>query len=169
MDTFFEQIVNIKKNGTSLAAYIGIWVLAIILIIIFFMFPILGMGFGLLFSCGVLYGAYWLSSKLNVEYEYIITNGSMDIDKIVNKSSRKRILSFELPSVTRLEKYNPALLTNIDKKEVVIACNPEDKDVYFMVAEKAKGNAYLVFAPDSRIISAIEKFAPKFVTNNVFK
>lgn len=166
MDTFFEQLVTIRKDGKAMAAILGIWVVAIIIALALFTFV---SGLGLLLACGVLYGAYWLSSKLNVEFEYIITNDYMDIDKIINKSSRKRILSFDITKVTRLEKYNPALLNNINKKEIVFACNPADEDVYFMVAEKSTGgNAYLVFAPDKKIISGIKKFAPRFITNSVF-
>lgn len=168
MDTFFEQLITIKKDGKTLVLFIGIWVLAIIIAIALFTFVA---GIGLLLSCGVIFGAYWLSSKFNVEFEYIITNDSMDIDKIINKSSRKRILSFDITKVTRLEKYNPAFLNNIDKKDIVFACNPSDEEIYFMVAESSHGgkNAYLVFAPDKRIKSAIKKFAPKYITNNIFE
>lgn len=167
MDTFFEQLVTIKKDGKTTAAFIGIWLLAIILIAL--LFTLFLSGLSLFAAFGLLFGAYWLSSKLNVEFEYIITNGSMDIDKIINKSSRKRVLSLELPNVTRLEKYNPANLHGIDKKQIIFACNTELDNVYFLAADKnSKGTAYLVFAPDKRIKSAIEKFAPKFITNNVF-
>ena len=93
-----------------------------------------------------------------------------DIDKIINKSSRKRILSFDITKVTRLEKYNPAFISNIDNKQIVFACNTDDSEIYFMAAEDAKGKTvYLVFAPDKRIKSAIKKFAPRFITNSIFE
>ncbi len=168
-DTFFEQIVAIKKTGKEYAAFIGIWLLTAIIVFLLFITNILG-PLTLILCFGIVYGAYWLSTKLNVEYEYIITNGTMDIDKIINKSSRKRILSFELSNVARLEKYNPAAVSNINNKEIVIACNPPEGNSYFMTAERqGKGNVNLVFAPNKKIQSAIEKFAPKFITNNVFK
>ena len=94
----------------------------------------------------------------------------MDIDKITNKSSRTRILSFDLSRVTRLEKYNPASISNINAKDIVIACNTFDEFAYFLTAERSgKGNVNLVFAPNQKIQSGIEKFAPKFITNNAFK
>ena len=170
MDTFFEQIIPIKKDGKTVGTVLGIWFLAIVLCFILFLFSgYIGSIFVLLIA-GILYGAFKLTGLFNVEYEYIITNGSMDVDKIVNKSSRKRVLSFELPNVTRLEKYTPNILNSVNIKEVVFACNQNDDNAYLMVAEKEGGKAsYLVFSPNDKIKSAIIKFVPKFISNTAFK
>ena len=123
-----------------------------------------------LLIAGVLYGAFKLSCLLNIEYEYIVTNGIMDIDKITNKSYRNRVLSFELQTVSRIEKYNPSLLNSVNSKDVLIACNQDDKDAYLMVSStEGKGTNYLVFAPDERLRSAVVKFVPMFVANSAFK
>lgn len=168
MDTFFEQIISIRKSGKALAGIIGIWFLAFILSAALLLFPILG-SLNLLLIFGILFGAFKLSTLFNVEYEYIITNGTLDIDKITNRSSRKRILSLELPQVSRLEKFNPHMLTTLNAKEVVIACNSGD-EAYLLVAEKeGKASSYLVFAPDERLRTAIVKFVPKFIANSAFK
>lgn len=170
MDTFFEQIVPIKKTGKTFAAVTGIWLAALLLA---YLLLTIGMKYlasiALLAILGLGYGAYRLSSMLNVEYEYIITNGTLDIDKIVNRSSRKRVLSLELGQVTRLEKYNPNMLNGLNTKSLLHACNAGD-DAYLLVAEKeGKGASYLVFAPDERLRGAIVKFVPKFIANSAFK
>ena len=171
MDTFFEQIVTIRKNGKTLAAMFGIWIGALILSYIVFAF-LLGFigGIAMLVIFGIFFGAWKLSGLLNVEYEYIITNGTMDIDKIVNKSSRKRMTSFELGNVTRLEKFNPHMLNTLDKKTLVYACDENAEDAYLLIADReGKSAANLIFTPDERIKGAIEKFAPKFIVNSAFK
>ena len=170
MDTFFEQIIAVKKTGKEIAALIGIWLAAALLCFLLFMFSgYLGVFFVLL-AAGVIYGAFKLSCLLNVEYEYIVTNGTMDIDKIINKSSRKRMLSFELQTVSRLEKYNPSLLNSVNSKDVLIACDADNKDAYLLVSSaEGKGTKYLVFAPDERVRGAIIKFVPKFIANSAFK
>ena len=169
MDTFFEQIVSIKKDGKSLVAVLGILTAAILIsaAAIVFGFRFLG-ALTVLVVFGIGFGAYKLLSLFNVEYEYIITNGSLDIDKIINRSSRKRMLTFDLGKVTRIEKYKPALLNSVNSKEVVIACNAGD-DAYLIVAEGGKSNYYLVFAPDERLKGAIVKFVPKYIANSAFK
>lgn len=170
MDTFFEQIIAVKKNGKAVAAIIGIWLAAFIVCFLLIMFmPVLGT-FSLLLAAGALFGAYKLCTRFNLEYEYIVTNGTMDIDKIINKSSRKRILSFELATVSRIEKFNPAQLSAVNAKELFITCNQDDPGAYLMVsATEGKGTSYLVFAPDERVRSAIVKFVPKFISNSAFK
>lgn len=168
MDTFFEQLITIKKTPKDFALLTLIWLA--VFIIVFLLFTILFSSFSLLLACGIIYGGYWLSSKLNVEFEYIITNGTLDIDKIINKNSRKRILSLELSNVKRLEKASPEFIARTDAKKTVIACNINSDTAYYLSAERnGKNDANLVFAPDKRLQSAIEKFAPKYLTNNLFK
>ena len=170
MDTFFEQIITVKKNGKAVAAIIGIWLAAFIVCFLLIMFMGFLGTFSLLLAAGVLFGAYKLCTRFNLEYEYIVTNGTMDIDKIINKSSRKRILSFELATVSRIEKFNPAQLSGVNAKELFITCNQDDPGAYLMVsATEGKGTSYLVFAPDERVRSAIVKFVPKFISNSAFK
>ncbi len=170
MDTFFEQIIAVKKNGKAVAAIIGIWLAAFIVCFLLIMFMPFLSTFSLLLAAGALFGAYKLCTRFNLEYEYIVTNGTMDIDKIINKSSRKRILSFELATVSRIEKFNPAQLSGVNAKELFITCNQDDPGAYLMVsATEGKGTSYLVFAPDERVRSAIVKFVPKFISNSAFK
>jgi len=169
MDTFFEQIVAIRKNGKSIACLIGIWLLALIISALLFLTMILG-SLTLLVIAGVIYGAFKLSGFFNIEYEYIVTNGTFDVDKIVNKSSRKRMMSFELATVSRLEKFNAAQLNSIDSKKLLIACDTTAENTYLLVSEKeGKGAQYLVFSPNEKMQSAIVKFLPKFIANSAFK
>ena len=54
MDTFFEQIIAVKKNGKAVAAIIGIWLAAFIVCFLLIMFmPFLGT-FSLLLAAGAL-------------------------------------------------------------------------------------------------------------------
>ncbi|MBR4116789.1 MAG: hypothetical protein IKK65_01765 [Clostridia bacterium] len=169
MDTFFEQIVAIRKNGKNIACLIGIWLLALIISALLFLTMILG-SLTLLVIAGVIYGAFKLSGFFNIEYEYIVTNGTFDVDKIVNKSSRKRMMSFELATVSRLEKFNAAQLNSIDSKKLLIACDTTAENTYLLVSEKeGKGAQYLVFSPNEKMQSAIVKFLPKFIANSAFK
>ena len=170
MDTFFEQITAVKKSGKDIAAITGIWLLAFIICFLLVLFMGYLGSFSFLLIAGALFGALKLSCRFNVEYEYIVTNGTMDIDKIINKSSRKRVLSFELATVSRLEKFNQGLLSSVNSKEIVTACNLNDPEAYLMVSStEGKGTSYLIFAPDERVRGAIVKFVPKFIANSAFK
>lgn len=167
MDTFFEQIITIKKTAKNIAGIISIWLLALILCLLLFLFA---GSFAFLLILGTLYGAFKLTCLFNVEYEYIVTNGTMDIDKIFNRASRKRISSFDLSIVSRLERFNPAQISNINQKDIVFSCNRDDSNAYLMVYQKeGKNPVYVVFAPNDKMKNAITKFLPKFIANSAFK
>ena len=169
MDTFFEQIVRIKKSGSTLALVIFIWFLAISVAAFLFFFPLLG-ALTAIVIIGILYGAWWLTTKFNVEYEYIVTNEDMDVDKIINKSSRKRLASITLSKVERVEKFNPALIQNVKKESLLFACGQNDPNAYLIVTspDDSKVN-YIVFSPNEKLQAAIKKSLPKFVANSAFK
>ncbi len=172
MDIFFEQIVSIKKTAKTFLLIIGIWVLAVVVsaVIFFFLFGTPFSFIMLLLVFGVFFGAYKLAGLLSVEYEYIITNGIMDVDKITAKSSRKRMTSFELVNVERIEKYNINAKPVGNYSKTVIACDENDPSAYFMVVSKeGKGNELIVFSPNERMKGAIVKFVPKFISNSAFK
>lgn len=170
MDTFFEQIVPIGIDSKSILKIIGIWVLALALSIAIFIFLVRFLGLIVfVLMAGVIFGAYKISAMLYIEYEYIVTNGTLDIDKIVAKSSRKRLASFEISQVEVVEKYNPAA-QHTGFNQIVMACNPNDPEAYKMVVSKeGKGRTLIVFAPNKKIKGAVVKSLPRFVANSAFK
>ena len=176
MDTFFEQIVAIRRTAKSLLAVLGIWVgffvvsLAILFLtrIVPFLSALLGFVVMVIILLG--YIAFKLTKKFSIEYEYIITNGCFDIDKIIARSSRKRMMSFEISTVEAIEKYNPNSMPTREFKEKLFACNSDDQNAYYMIiSEEGKGTRLLVFAPDERIKVAVKKFLPKYLANSAFK
>ncbi len=164
MDTFFEQIVVIKKTAKDIILLALIWILALGVSV--FAFLALS-GIGVLIMAGCIYGAFRLSNFFFNEYEYIVTNGIMDVDRIIAKSTRRREASFDLSKVDRLEKYNPNMKIEGNFKKQIFACNKDDENAYLLVADG--GKICIVFSPDERIKSAIVKFVPRFLSNSAFK
>ena len=162
MDTFFEQLVTIKKTGKTYLAYVGIALAALIVMAAAYLFlPTLF----IVIAALCIYGAYKLYSMLNIEYEYIITNSTMDIDKITAKSSRKRILSFELTAVERIEKYRDGLPQDL-LENCIFVCNHKDENAYVLVIHPdGKPKQSVVVAPDERMRDAMKKFLPKYVAD----
>lgn len=67
MDVFVEQIVAIKKTGKDVAAYIEIVLLLLILMLIGYIFLT---SIFIAVAAAVIFGAYKLFLRLNIEYEY---------------------------------------------------------------------------------------------------
>ncbi len=169
MDTFFEQIIRIKKSPALWVLTVIIWLVAAAVSVFLFITNLLGMltAFAII-ALG--YGAWWLTGKFNVEYEYIVTNEDLDVDMIINKASRKRMASISLSKVERVEKFNPSFLANVKKENLVFACNKNDPNAYLIVAspENIRVN-YIVFSPNEKLKNAIKKALPKFVSNSAFE
>ena len=89
-DVFKEQIV--KKEPTFKNNLIKGGVIFFIVLVFILIFPYAG-EFTTIIVAALGFGAYFLFGFLNVEYEYIFTNGELDIDCIYAKSRRKRQFS----------------------------------------------------------------------------
>ena len=164
MDTFVEQIIAIKKTSKTWLAYAGITVAAIILMTAAFIFlkalfiPI---------DFFIFLGAYKLYMMQSIEYEYIVTNSTMDIDKIVAKSSRKRVVSLDLTSVQRIEKYT-GVLPHDAPKDIFFACNKKDENAFILFYKKeGKPQKAFVFAPNEKMIDGMKKFLPRHICENL--
>lgn len=174
MDTFFEQIVAIRKTTKTLFAVLGIWLgfLAISIVLWMLATTVLAMFMSFVFLGIIVLGyfAFKLTKKFSIEYEYIITNGCFDVDKIIARSSRKRMMTFEISNVEAVEKFNPNSMPTREFKEKLFACDLDDPNAYYMIiSEEGKGTKLLVFAPNERIQGAVKKFLPKYIANSAFK
>lgn len=165
MDTFVEQIVAIKKTGKTWAAYVLISLLAIILMVAAML--VFGRFFFIVVDALIVYGTFKLYSLFNIEYEYIITNSTMDIDKIIAKSSRKRVVSFDLTAVQRIDKFTGTVPADISKN-CFFACNAKDENAYILYyKQEGKPQKAFVFAPDEKMINGMKNFLPKHLCENL--
>lgn len=159
MDVFFEQIIKKKMTAKDWALYLAIWGAAGLLTLLCF---IILQGMSFLPIVAVLFFAWKLSGKLFVEYEYIFTNGDLDIDKITAKSSRKRIVAVNCTSAERFGRFTPELMPSFFGKKIYTFCDKADSDaMYMIVPHKNEGMIVIIFAPDKRIKEAIEKAVPR--------
>ena len=162
MDTYCEQLIRIKKGAKFYLGILGIWLTFALIAVLAFIFlnfisPII--------IVAALYGAYYVSGFLSVEYEYIVTNGIFDIDIIYAKRSRKRVASFELSSVESIENFK----TFLEGKNVLKACNLDDGNAYVLVTNSESKFSTVVISPDERTKQEILKYVPKFVGNTAFR
>lgn len=164
MDIFSEQIVTIKKTALSYIAMAATVIAAIALSVLLFIYsgqyPILILGI-----VGIIYGTAKLLPMFSVEYEYIVTNGTIDIDKIIAKRDRKRIVSFESKDIVRTSRYNGSNLPVQNGAPTYICGNKND--AYFLVGGENK-KFVLVFSPNEKTISAIRESAPRTIKRELF-
>ncbi len=172
MDNISEQLVKINKTSKDYFILGSIWVGAFLLVFISVWFGMQVPTFiSLLFliCVGVMYGATKLASRLNIEYEYIVVNRDLDIDKIISKSSRKRLVSIKLNEVLDFGKLSPEKAKKLDTRhfdQKFICCNPGDEAYYLTYKHVKKGMILLVLAMNERTKTEALKTIPRTVISD---
>lgn len=177
MDVFMEYLINRKKDAKDIIIISGIVVVALLLTIVlllallmFAQVPMVG-SIGMLLLVGIWWGAYQLMSRRNIEWEYILTNSEFDIDKIMSKKGRKRVLSIDFKNanlVARVDDtaHNYEFLGNETSKNIKVMNFTGGKNVgeiYFIDIMIENERKYVLFQPTSKMIEAIRKFNPRNV------
>lgn len=160
MDCVCEQLVAKKRTGAdalkAVALILATAVVSALCVLGFgFVSPILIFGIpGSIALC------VWLIKNINSEYEYIITNNHMDIDKIIGKSRRKRMITIDLSKAQDYTENEPPTSANRAKTTVHASSGNED-DVAYLYAEHADyGTVMLIFSPNEKIKKAIIQQVP---------
>ena len=162
MDTFFEQIVKVRRTGGQIGGVVAILLLLVVLLVVFGFLFMMGFTLAALLGFGACWGAFKLIQRSSIEYEYIFTNGDLDVDKIIARSSRKRVASIKCATVERYGKYNPAARVSDSVKKTFMCCDADDPEAKFIIAPtKNDGTVMIVFAPDERLRGVIEKAVPR--------
>lgn len=165
MDIFCEQLVKIKNSFAKTLLIALIVIVSAALCVIMFIYS--KQYFMLIFLIvALVYGTIFLVKQFFIEYEYSITNGTVDIDKIIAKSRRKRIISFETAEIIRIGKINDAgIVKSADK---VFLCGNKSENAYYILAKKGAAKAAILMEPDERIKAAITESAPKNMRRDLF-
>lgn len=158
MDSFFEQIVKKKKGVSEWSIILVTLVLALALVALSWLMGIMP----IIVTVGVVYGAWWLITTRNVEYEYCVTNGDIDVDKIVARRKRTRLVSVSGRKIRALAPYDPAKPLGKFQRTVLVAPSVQEEGLwYFTYHSKKNGDTLVVFMPDDRVLGALYDGLPK--------
>ena len=161
MDSFFEQIVKKKKGVTEWSIIIAIVLAALALLVLAVLFASL---YIIVAVVGILYGAWWLIGTQSVEYEYCVTNGDIDVDKIVARRKRTRLVSVAGRKIRALAPYDPQKPLGKFQRTVLVAPSIKVEGLwYFTYHSKKNGDTLVVFMPDDRVLGALYDGLPKLV------
>lgn len=164
MDTFFEQIVRKKKSAAQWLLIVGVLVLALILLVLVLQLRSVTLLVPLL-VCGIGFGAWWLITEQNREVEYSVTNGDIDIDEIIARRRRRRIVSVTGRKIEMLLPYEPGKVNEHGFQRVVTAA-PSRRETglwYFTYHSKKNGHTLVIFQPQPRVLKALYAGLPKLV------
>ena len=113
----------------------------------------------ILVAFGAGYLAYILFGSTFVEYEYIVTNNDLDIDKITGKRKRKRLVTVKLNTVKQWGEYTGK--EGRDVTSTVMASDASGYDAWYIIADHDKlGKIMVMFTPSKTTIGNINFGVP---------
>jgi hypothetical protein len=173
MDTFLEYLVKQKKTGKTVILKIlivfGTVLLSLIFLLLCFLKALSAFAFFFLLAiAGVIYGAWLLFRTFRVEFEYIVTNGEMDVDKIFGQQKRKRLVTVNFREMEIMApmggEHKREFENQSIQKTIDASVSQDEKGAFFIIASSKKfGRIRLVFTPDERIIKSAQTAAPRKV------
>ncbi|MCL2357412.1 MAG: DUF6106 family protein [Defluviitaleaceae bacterium] len=161
MDTFKEQLVKRKKTAKDTAIKVCIVILVVLLAIPAIVYL---QAFGVLAIFAMGFGAHFLIGFFNIEYEYIFTNGELDIDIIYNKSRRKRALTTNMKNVeifAHINDENHAHTLNSAQEVRDYSSGENGPDTYAFLAVHESKKVKIIIDPNEKMLKAFSTAIPR--------
>lgn len=160
MDTFIEKIVVKRKDAKDYAIIAGVILAALIAIPLSFQVPVVN----IFLAVGIAYGAYYLITSRNIEFEYIVTNGDLDIDRIISQRKRKRIFSASCKTfdiVAKVKSNSHSLSVQSIPKKIIAVSSLDSENAYFATLQYNNERTVVYFEPDERMLNNFRTFIPR--------
>lgn len=173
MDYSFEQTVRHENDSADRVKYHVLYGLAVVMGICAFLglFQL----FGELWMVGLLQLALCLPAaifafiykeSMLVEYDYAIYEDELRFDKILNLKKRKAILKIKMEQVQFIAPVSDSRYVDMKNKEGIkkydLTLN-EDKEHYFLYAERMGVKILLRFEPKMEFLKALRQYKPSMV------
>lgn len=157
MDSFVECIVKKKIDNKNIFIIAMAICLTFLLIFISTLFWNILSVLSPLIWAGAIYVCYYIISIQNVEYEYTITNNQLDIDKIIHKRKRIRLLSLDVRSIEKVSPNESASYQKI----LMYASSLSSANLYCAIYVDDGVRTKLIFEPNDGMKKALKALIPR--------
>ena len=160
MDSFYEQLITTYKTATYKIVNSSFYVFGFLALITLSRLPIF-------VACAVLAAAaFFGKKKLYVEYEYVFTNGDIDVDKIVEMKKRSRVATFSIKNVEVLaleESHNIKDFANKPTKVLDLYPKTTDRKMYVAMVTGGSERMQIRFVLNEEFLDLCYKYNPRAV------
>ena len=161
METYVECMVKKKANGLMSALKVLLIGIAVITGLLGFM----GLIVFLIIAVVAGVGAYFVSLNANLEYEYLYVDKQLTVDKIMARTRRKKVETFDLERMEilapikswHLDDYKNRQLKVVDYSSGV----EHQPDIRYSMIYN--GEKRVIFEPNAEMVAAIKSIAPRKV------
>lgn len=160
-ESYVECLV--KKEETVFGKVARI--LLVMLTVLFGLLTVAGFPFALFAALPAGFGAYFVYLHTDIEYEYLYIDKELHVDKIMAKTKRKKVITFD---IERMEIFAPLNSYHLDGyrnrtcKSLDFSTGVEEKPEkrYVMYFD---GSQKVVLSPGEELVKAIRNVAPRKV------
>lgn len=161
METYVECMVKKKANGLMSALKVLLIGIAVITGLLGFM----GLIVFLIIAVVAGVGTYFVSLNANLEYEYLYVDKQLTVDKIMARTRRKKVETFDLERMEilapikswHLDDYKNRQLKVVDYSSGV----EQQPDIRYSMIYN--GEKRVIFEPNAEMVAAIKSIAPRKV------
>jgi hypothetical protein len=105
-----------------------------------------------------------LFKRMNLEFEYSYFNGDLDIDKIMNRETRKRLFSVQVKEMDIVAPTGSDALRGYQQLKVLdCSSQKQDRSTYELVATYRGEKMRVRFEPNNEMLNAMRDVAPRKV------
>jgi hypothetical protein len=160
MDKYYEQLTKAYKS-----ALYEVYTVLMVLMGIILIFTLTSMLYPAAIAAAALAVLFFfLKQKTYIEYEYIFTNGDVDIDRIIAAKRRKKVTRFDIRDVQIMAPLGSPFLDGSPKGKKVIAYTRNTKEkIYLAVVNKNNAVTEIYFTPDEQFVGLCFRANPKNV------
>ena len=122
--------------------------------------------FGILVLTAVGAATYFIFQNLSLEFEYLLVNDQITIDKIMGRARRKKAWEGELAEVQIVAPIDSYVLKDYEKPNMKIldfSSHIPHSKVYGMIHQGEGQTTKIIFEPSDKILQHIRQRAPRKV------
>ncbi|MBE7024904.1 MAG: hypothetical protein E7408_02460 [Ruminococcaceae bacterium] len=164
---FYETIVKHVKTPKERLLDVGFGIAGLVgAVVVFILADIMSLhSIGLAGALCALFFGLRAAIFNNWEYEYIVTSGTVDIDQIIARRKRKRMISFDCRDCRIIAPMNRGNYYTEYKNLPTqnYTAYPEHEDNYFAVMERSGVLTAVLFQPTEDMVQLFKNYNPRNV------
>ena len=161
MDSIIEYMVKKEKESSDTVKKVLLIIAAVVVSLLSLYFL---KGFGLLGAAAAIFVAYRLITALELEYEYCVIDSDIVVDKILNRSRRKKYISLEGKNIDVIGPVNSDKVKDALRpgtKVYYCAAKKNDPENYAIVGACKNGHIKLIIQMNDRMKEQFKRTMPR--------
>ena len=161
IDDFIEQLVKRQATPVTYAKKAGLIILTLLVIVVTIKF----LPSAVIIAAGLM---VWLDvflfGRMNIEYEYVYFEGELDIDRIANQATRKRLFTINVKDMDVIAPTNAQEMLGYQHLKLIdYSTRTPGNKTYEMVVKQGAEKVRVRFEPNENILNAMKNIAPRKV------